>query len=229
MEILFVRHGEPAWIEDGRGRVDPRLTERGTEQARRVAERLAAERRPITELLVSPAVRARETAAPIAKRTGLEPQIVDDLLELRLPPIWEDAPPADVVRELLEARRRPLADWWEGLLGGESFRDFHARVTNCIEGILRARGIEREAGPGPHAGAVPEVTGRIVIVAHGGTNAVALGHLLGLPPAPWEWERLALGHASIARMRAIALGEAHVFSLRAMNDVEHLPKDLRTG
>ena len=102
-------------------------------------------------------------------------------------------------------------------------------MTRCLEGVLAARGIERDAGPGPHARRAPEVPGKIAIVAHGGTNAVALGHLLGLPPAPWEWERLALCHASIARVRVIALGDGHVFSLRSMNDVEHLPRDLRTG
>lgn len=229
MEIVFVRHGEPAWVDEGRGRIDPRLTERGQRQAELVAARIAGDRRPITEVLVSPARRARETAAPIEAATGKTAQVVDDLLELKLPEAWEDSPPADVIRVLHEARRRPLEAWWNGLEGGESFHDFHARVTRSIEGILHQRGIERDAGPGPHAQKVPEVPGKIVIVAHGGTNAVALGHLLGLPPAPWEWERLALGHASIARVRAIALGEAHVFSLRSMNDVEHLPRDLRTG
>jgi len=229
MEILFLRHGEPAWIDEGRGMLDPRLTERGLRQAELAAARLASDRRAITEVLVSPARRARETAAPLLALLGKEGRIVDDLLELRLPPTWQDAPPADVMRVLHEARRRPLEAWWEGLEGGETFRDFHARVTACIERVLHERGIERDAGPGPHARLVPEIPGRIVVVAHGGTNAVALGHLLGLPPAPWEWERLALGHASFARVRAIPLGDGHVFSLRAMNDVEHLPRDMRTG
>jgi probable phosphoglycerate mutase len=229
MDLVFVRHGEPAWIEDGRGRLDPRLTERGARQADLVAARLAGDRREVTEILVSPALRARETAAPLAERVGRAPRIIDDLLELKLPPAWEDAPPTDVVRVLHDARRRPFEAWWQGLEGGESFHDFHARVTAAVERVLAERGIERDPGPGPHARRVPEIPGRIVIVAHGGTNAVAVGHLLGLPPAPWEWERLALGHASIARVRAIALGEGHVFSLRSMNDVEHLPRELRTG
>lgn len=229
MEIVFVRHGEPAWVDGGRGRIDPKLTDKGLRQAEHVAERLAGERRPVTEILVSPARRAIETADPLAKRLGMTPTVVGDLTELRLPPTWEDSPPTDVVRTLLEARTRPLESWWEGLAGGESFRDFHVRVTTCIEGLLAARGIVRDAGPGPHASRMPDSPARLVVVAHGGTNAVALGHLLGLPPAPWEWERLALGHASIARLRVIALGEACVFSLRSMNDVEHLPRDLRTG
>ncbi len=229
MEIVFVRHGEPAWIDEGRGKLDPRLTDRGQKQAERVASRIAADRRAITEILVSPARRSRETAAPIEAATGLAATVVPDLLELKLPQAWEDAPPVDAMRVLHEARRRPLEAWWNGLEGGESFRDFHARVTGCLERLLHERGIDRDAGPGPHARKVPEVPGKIVIVAHGGTNAVAIGHLLGLPPAPWEWERLALGHASIARVRVIALGEAHVFSLRSMNDVEHLPKEMRSG
>ena len=66
------------------------------------------------------------------------------------------------------------------------------------------------------------------VVAHGGTNAVALGFLLGLDPTPWEWERFVLGHASIASVRSVSLAGGHVFSLRAFNDQEHLPGDLRS-
>ena len=65
------------------------------------------------------------------------------------------------------------------------------------------------------------------MVAHGGTNSVYLTHLLGVPPAPWEWEGLVLFHASIARVKLIPLAGAHVPSLRSFNDQDHIPLELR--
>ena len=61
-----------------------------------------------------------------------------------------------------------------------------------------------------------------------GTNAVAIGFLLGVAPTPWEWERFILYHASMARIRAIPLAGEYVWSLRTFNDREHLPHGQRT-
>ena len=33
---------------------------------------------------------------------------------------------------------------------------------------------------------------RIALIAHAGTNSIVICHLLGLPPTPWEWERMVL-------------------------------------
>jgi probable phosphoglycerate mutase len=69
---------------------------------------------------------------------------------------------------------------------------------------------------------------RVLLIAHAGTNAVTVCHLLGLEPVPWEWERFVLGHASITRLEALELGDGHTFSLTRLSDVEHLRPDDRT-
>jgi len=68
----------------------------------------------------------------------------------------------------------------------------------------------------------------VLFIAHAGTNAVLICHLLGLQPVPWEWERFVLGHASISRVEALEVGDGYTFSLTRLSDVEHLDKDQRT-
>jgi probable phosphoglycerate mutase len=226
VELIFLRHGEPAWAVEGLSQPDPYLTERGHAQAQLAARRLADATTPPNEILVSPAVRAQQTAAPLVAGTGLAATTVDGLLEIQMPRV-EDMLEAEVVRMFTAARHRPPEEWWDGLPGGESFREFHQRVASTLQGLLEARGMRPDTGRA-HMWHVADPSQRIVIVAHGGTNAVALGWLLDVDPTPWEWERFVLGHCSIARVRAIELAGGHVFSLRAFNDREHLPADLRT-
>jgi probable phosphoglycerate mutase len=110
--------------------------------------------------------------------------------------------------------------------GGESFRDFHARVTIGLSAELEGLGLERRGdGLWEVAPDVPEIT----MVAHAGTNSVVLGHLLGLEPEPWEWERFASDHASLTRLRSTRIADGHIFSLQGFSDVSHLPPELVTA
>ena len=63
MEIVLIRHGEPEWVRDGLNVVDPPLTERGHRQAERVAAALDGEE--FDEIVISPLLRPRQTAAPL--------------------------------------------------------------------------------------------------------------------------------------------------------------------
>ncbi len=227
MDIVFVRHGQPAWSVDGLSDPDPQLTELGRAQAERTAKRLASEPRDVVELLVSPAVRSQQTAQPIAEATNTSIETIDNLVEIKMPD-WRGELEETVQRIFKNARHRPAEDWWEGLPGGESFRDFHDRIIDAMRDLLGARGIRPDEDGRPHMWHADGDDRRIVIVAHGGTNAVAIGYLLGVDPTPWEWERFLLGHASIARAKAIPLAGGFVFSLRSFNDMEHLSHDMRT-
>jgi probable phosphoglycerate mutase len=218
VEIAFVRHAQPAWIADGVGVLDPGLTEIGTTQADRVAAGLADDR-PWDELIVSSAIRAERTAAPVAAALGLRPEVVPDLTEMRLPDL-EGTPAEQVAAFFHECRKRPVEEWWDGYPGGESFRDFHERITGVVRGLLAERGVTDR--PEPHLWDLAADPGRVLIVAHGGTNAVALGFLLGLDPTPWEWERFVSPHASISRVRTIPLAGGHIFGLTAFGEVGHL-------
>jgi probable phosphoglycerate mutase len=228
MELIFIRHGEPQWSIDGISQVDPGLTPRGHDQSRLAAHSLTTRSRQLTEIIVSPLRRAAETAAPLCDATGLSCRTVDGLTEIGMPD-WSTTPEADVQSSFREAQARHPKDWWAGMPGGEPFDDFHKRVAAAITDIVAARGAIALEGHDRHLWRTqgqPEQ--RIAIVAHAGTNAAALGTLLHIEPTPWEWDRFALGHGSISRVRLIPLGTEHVFSLRALNDRAHLPPDLQT-
>lgn len=227
MELLLIRHGQPAWSDmDGFSQPDPELTALGWQQAELAAERIANRERPLTELIATPARRSQETAAPISAKTGLSVETIDDLTEIKMPD-WSGQLEETVQRVFIDARSRPPDQWWDGMEGGESFRDFHDRVTRTIDSVLAQRGVVPDTAR-EHLWTAGEPDQRIAIVAHGGTNAVIIGHLLGVDPTPWEWERFILYHASFARMRTIPLAGESVWSLRTFNDREHLPENART-
>ncbi|MEE9582675.1 MAG: histidine phosphatase family protein [Acidimicrobiia bacterium] len=223
MEIILVRHGEPEWVKNGRTVHDPGLTALGTAQARAVASRLAT-LDGIDEILSSPAKRAQETAEPLERTISKTALTIADLTEIRIP--FDDTPSQVVEQAFRDARDRPLDEWWDGLAGGESFRDFHVRITEAFEALLRQRGVRRL--PQQHLWHDDGSHHRIVVFAHGGTNAVILGHLLGLDPTPWEWERFVSNHGAIIRLRTTPLAGEHVMSLWEANGVSHLSQEYLT-
>ncbi|MBK6684406.1 MAG: histidine phosphatase family protein [Deltaproteobacteria bacterium] len=226
MELIFVRHAQPEWVKDGRSVLDPPLTELGWTQARAVPE--AAQRwKPPTELWVSPTRRTQETAGPLAEWLGLAPNTLPFLEEMRLPREWDGAPADRIGHVLRTARERTLAEWHDGFPGGEGFLAFEGRISGGLKDAFGTLGIRpRPEHPGLFEGPIGEA--RVVIVGHGGTNAVALSWLLGLPNVPWAWERFVQAHASVSRLKATPMLGGFVFGLREHSDVSHLPAGLRT-
>jgi len=224
MEIVLIRHGEPQWIRDGLNVVNPPLTERGHQQAQRLAERLAEEQ--FDEVLVSPLVRARQTAAPLLEALG-RPETVDPWLEEIRDPVWHGTPAEKAAEAYAELRGRPAEERWHGLEGGESIRDFVARIRAGASSFLADRGVVRSEVELP-VWRIAEPGARIALVAHAGTNSVTIGHLLGLQPTPWEWDRFVLGHTSVSRIEAMELDDGFTFTLTKLSDLEHLPAADRT-
>ena len=224
MELTFVRHGQPEWDRDGLAVDDPILTADGEQQARHLGEAFIG--RPVDRLLVSPLVRARQTAGPIADALHMEPEILDWLPEIAAP-VWQGTPSEVVGQAFADSRARPLDEQWDGLPGGESFRAFHRRITTGLDGLLDQLGARRMPGH-PVVWDVEEPGPRVVIVAHAGTNAVSLGHLLGIEAVPWEWERFVSFHASVSVVRPVPISGVHSFSLFRFSDTSHLPEHLHT-
>ena len=219
-QVILLRHGEPDWSPGGGPSVnDPGLTPLGREQARAAAKSLAM--RPIDAIYVSPYRRSQETAAPLAEATGLEPITVDGLAEVGV--AVEGLAQEEVDRYFVESTRRPLSEHWDGWPGAETFHDFHARVTEALRDVLARHGMtpqrEHDFTVWKRSSAVPH----IAVVAHGGTNAVALSHLLDVRPVPWEWLRFESELTSYSIVHAREVGSTgSVWSLQAFGVVDHL-------
>jgi broad specificity phosphatase PhoE len=129
--IIFVRHGETAPNRDGLvlGRADPELTDRGADQALRVAEALKAEK--ITHIWTSPLQRAVQTAAAITEATGC-PAVVDErLLEVDWG-AWEGRQVSGVGSAEIERYRASGGEAPEG----ESLQIVRDRVVSfCLEAL----------------------------------------------------------------------------------------------
>ena len=210
VELTFIRHAEPDWGSDD----DPVLTQHGLRTARVLGEHLRS--RQFAAMFCSPMRRARETAAPIAAVQQLEPVIIEDLAEITLP-LQGTLSQAEVDAYFRAAANRPFSDHWEGFPGGESFHAFHKRVSTAITTVLKPYDIHAHETEGFCVWTSPAraKTLRLAVVGHGGTNSVALTHLLGIAPVPWEWARFEtpLAAYSVVGLRAIN-SRGHIWSLQ---------------
>ncbi len=224
MEIVLVRHGQPEWVRDGVNINNPPLTELGHAQAKLMAEALAGEQ--FDEVLVSPLVRARQTAEPLFHALG-RPEAVDPWLEEIRDPAWHGTPMEKAQLAYDELRARPADERWHGLPEGESVREFTERIRAGASQFLADRGVVRSDSELP-VWQIAEPGRKIALVAHAGTNSTTIAMMLGLQPTPWEWDRFVLGHTSVSRLEALELGDGYTFSLSKLSNVEHLAPDQRT-
>ena len=158
--ILLARHGETDWNAERRwqGHADRSLTERGREQAQALAERLAG-----TELgtVYSSDLRpARDTAAVVAKRQGVELRTVPELREVDVGS-WSGLTRSEAEIRFPDGFRR----WLDGRPGwddGETYEEMSGRVLDAVRRIAESH---------------PDAP--VLVVSHGGPiraiHAAALG------------------------------------------------------
>src|SRR5216110_3179592 len=158
--LLLARHGETDWNRDRRwqGHADRPLTDRGRAQSAALAERLADI--ALDAFYASDLQRARETAAVVAAKQGLEVIELRDLREVDVGS-WEGLTREEAEASFPDGYRRWLAGG-TGWDDGETYEQMSARVIAAVERIAAA-----------HKG------GRVLVVSHGGPiraiHAAALG------------------------------------------------------
>ncbi len=186
MELVLARHAEAATVrtQDGSG-ADPGLTDRGRTQAQRLADWLARE--PIDRLVSSPALRARETLAPLADRLGRE-SVVDP----RLTELDRGATHYESIESMRERGREAYLESVAAYRQDPGLPALAERVDLALsEWASRTPG------------------GRVVVVCHGGVINVFACRVLGLPIGLFLDAQPASSH----RFRISRRGVRSVYSL----------------
>ncbi|MDT8910307.1 histidine phosphatase family protein [Amycolatopsis sp. PS_44_ISF1] len=139
MKLLLIRHGQTSG--NTRGALDtalpgPPLTELGQEQAQALVGRLGGE--PVVAVYASQAVRAQQTAAPLAEALGLEVQVIDGVKEVAAGDLEDHTD-----RESIQTYMQVVGRWTRGELdaripGGESGTEVRSRMLHAVE-QLRAK------------------------------------------------------------------------------------------
>jgi broad specificity phosphatase PhoE len=167
--VYLARHGESdfgssEFLDGPRGRQwDPPLGERGREQARLLGRRLRSMPPPVA-VYCSPLRRARETVAPFAEASEIEPRFDDGLMEAFIGE-WEGRPFEEILasdEEMLH-RVRNQEPIWRHAPGIELLEPFRARVGAAIDGMLARH---------------PE--GNLLVVCHGGVINAFVAPILGV-------------------------------------------------
>jgi broad specificity phosphatase PhoE len=157
-----VRHAQSTWNEEHRwqGQLDPPITERGIEQARRLGARLAG--RKLAGFYSSDLRRARQTAEVVAQAVGREP-VLDPLLREVALGAWQGKTSEDLACEFpVEWAAWNREPSWDLVPGGEGQEAFVRRVVRTFGSIF-----------GTHP------SGDILCVTHGGVIQVALASVVG--------------------------------------------------
>jgi probable phosphoglycerate mutase len=227
MEIIIIRHAQPEWVKDGLNVVNPPLTKLGFQQAELLAESLRHS--TFDEIFVSPLLRAKQTAEPVLQVLNREIVTADWLEEIR-DPMWHGTPEERAQEAWKAEKQKNSHDRWLGLDGGENVSDFVNRINEGTSAFLEKQGLVRTDNSLPVWSEAPSYQHgkRIALICHAGTGSVAICHMLGLQPTPWEWERFVIGHATINVVSALKLGDGITFGLRTLSGNDHLPEDLRT-
>ncbi|MDX3452750.1 histidine phosphatase family protein [Streptomyces sp. ME02-8801-2C] len=198
-ELLLIRHGLPL-----AGVFDPGLSPEGTAQAERLAAWLVHE--GLDALYVSPFRRARETAAPLERLTGMTATVLDDLREWDTDVSQPYTPPEQIGTG--DPRAAALAEGrFEDFVPDLDWDAFRGRAVRAMDTIL-------DAHPG----------GRVAAVCHGGITNTYLATVLGLPTMFWFHP----GYTSVSRVRRMPGGRvvphsvnetAHMIAERAADPV----------
>lgn len=168
-ELIIVRHGETVWHAENRyaGSTDIAMTDRGHQQAAELAD--WAKSAGLSAIWASDLRRARETAAPASRATGLEVRIDPRLRELdfgsgegltsaemnvRMPEAWQRFRTDPVVHHLPDGEKP------------------HAAIQRAI---MSLREISAEFP-----------SGRVLVTAHNTLLRLVVCHILGVSPSRYR-------------------------------------------
>ena len=174
MRFLFIRHGEPDYINDC-------LTATGRLQAQAAAKRLSGEN--ICEIYASPLGRAQETASYTSRVLELPVTTLDFMREIS----WggegvpDDGHIWTLAGKMLYQDNFDFykQDWREHpYFKNNTVMPCYEKVASGIDEFLEGQGYRHE---GRRYFCTKENNKTIALFSHGGSGGVALSHILSLP------------------------------------------------
>jgi 2,3-bisphosphoglycerate-dependent phosphoglycerate mutase len=203
VEIVLVRHGASAGAQPNRrfelvdGHGNPPLSERGKEQAHRVAAALAGE--DFAAIFATGLLRTEETAAPLAAKVGKRITQVPELREVLLGELEGGGYRIKVAEGdpiVAETARR---ERWDVIPGAESPEAFSDRLRAGIAKIVAA---------------VPVGTTAVAFL-----HAAVIGDLCSMATGSRPFAFLAVDNCSISSL--VVHGDGS-WLLRSFNETRHL-------
>ena len=168
--VVLWRHGQTVWNAENRfqGQIDVPLDEVGVQQAGRAARLLAA---LSPDLIVSSDLRrAVDTAAVLADILGRS-VLVDAGLRETYAGQWE----GQIAQKILATDGDAYRAWQRGEdvragTTGERRSEVAERAVTAVRRVLEL---------------LPDSSGTVVVVTHGGAGRAVVGRMLGLPQEHW--------------------------------------------
>ena len=213
LELWMVRHGQTDFSRENRfcGSIDPPLSDIGHRMAEALGE--VHGRDPWDAIYCSPSTRARQTAAPLAKRAGLEPVIDEGLREISYGE-WEG-----MKHEEAKAKFPDVYSYWaqdtasRATPGGETAFMVASRAAPVIERIRR----EHAPKDGERQ--------RVLVVSHKATVRILVCSLLGMDVRLFR-DRIGQPVCALSRFQIKADGTA---LLTLLGDTSYMPAELRAA
>ena len=223
MRILILRHGEPDYVKDCR-------TEKGIEQAKLLAERLAEE--DIKGFYVSPMGRARETCGyTLEKFAGSQAEVCDWLHEFDLmwenprsgskEMVWDIAP--DCWTELPELFEKE--GWYKNpAMSAAGMAERIQGVNSGVDSILEKYGLVRE---GSYFRVEKKCDDTIALFCHFGAMCAVTAHLLNISPMI-VWQGFNADMTAVTELCTDdRYGSVTNFRICSFNDTAHLKEKER--
>ena len=217
MRLLFIRHGEPDYVNDC-------LTENGKQQAKSTSERL--KREPITGIFSSPMGRAKETASYTAKSLHLPVKTLEFMHEIDWGGIsgeleFEGHPWTLAYKLLAENPEYVGSDKWDQhhFFKDNKCLECYRYVAEEFDDFLLEFGLKRHNGLYRCETMCDDT---IALFAHGGSGAIMFSHVLNLP-FPFVLTSMPYGVCSVSGIAFSAEADGMVIPrLEFFNDMAHV-------
>jgi len=207
MNLLLIRHGQSVANLEGRlqGYLDSPLTDRGREQSRALAHRLAREGWSLSAIHTSDLRRAAETAEILGAALQA-PVFLDERLreyDVGLLTGLDQGEIKDLYPEIWHTLRHSRE--WPAIPGEEGNQAFRQRIVSVLDNIRQYHDQDRS----------------VAMVSHGRTLSMILAQLLGIDHEQRMIFRFANASLSVVELYP------HRVMLASLNDLCHLDHDLR--